>query len=485
MPGGFLPAPRIVVAALLLSFASFGLWTCASKPPAESAAPAAARELLVTNGTVVTMDAARTVVERGAVAIEDGRILEVGLAAELEARHPDAERIDARGGIVLPGLINAHTHAAMVLFRGLADDLDLMDWLEGHIFPAEAKYVDEDFVRAGTRLACLEMLRGGTTTMVDLYYYEDAVAEEVERCGMRGVLAQTVIGFPAPDFATVEEAMVATRRFAERWRGHPRVMAAIAPHALYTLTGEQMKAVHSLAAELDIPMVTHMAENRTEIARMIDRTGKRSIAVFDELGALDDRVLGAHVVEASAEEIALLAERGVGVAHCPQSNMKVGAGIAPVVAMITAGVAVGVGTDGAGSNNDLDLWEEIDTAAKLQKLATGDPKALDARQALAMATIEGARAIELEDEIGSLEPGKRADLVVVTVDGVHQQPQRPMPNPYSLLVYATKASDVETVLVEGRVVVRDGEVLTLDAAAVLAAAAEKRKPLEVLASQPR
>jgi 5-methylthioadenosine/S-adenosylhomocysteine deaminase len=357
--------------------------------------------------------------------------------------------------------------------------------LEGHIFPAEAEYVDEEFVRAGTRLACLEMLRGGTTTMVDLYYYEDAVAEEVERCGMRGVLGQTVIGFPAPDFATVEEAMAATRRFAARWRGHPRITAAVAPHALYTLSGEQMTAVHALAAELDLPMLTHMAEDRSEIARVLERTGKRSIAVFDELGALDDRVLGAHVVEAEPAEIALLAERGVGVAHCPQSNMKVGAGTAPVEAMIAAGVAVGVGTDGAGSNNDLDLWEEIDTAAKLQKLASGDPKALDARQALAMATIEGARAIDLEDEIGSLEAGKRADLVVVRTDAIHQQPQRPMPNPYSLLVYATKASDVAMVMVEGRVVVRDGEVLTLDAAAVLAAAAQQREPLEALASPPR
>jgi 5-methylthioadenosine/S-adenosylhomocysteine deaminase len=434
---------------------------------------------------VVTMNAARSVIEDGAVAVAGGRIVEVGPAGEVEARHPNAERIDARGGVILPGLVNAHTHAAMVLFRGLADDLDLMDWLEGHIFPAEAEYVDEEFVRVGTRLACLEMLAGGTTTMVDLYYYEDAVAEEVDRCGMRGVLGQTVIGFPAPDFATVEEAMSAVRRFAARWRGHPRVVPAIAPHALYTLTGEQMTAVHALAEELGMPMLTHMAEDRSEIARVLERTGKRSIAVFDELGTLDDRVLGAHVVEASADEIALLAARGVGVAHCPQSNMKVGAGIAPVPAMIAAGVAVGVGTDGAGSNNDLDLWEEIDTAAKLHKLASGDPKVLDARQALAMATIEGARAIDLDREIGSLESGKRADLVVVKVDGAHQQPQRPMPNPYSLLVYATKASDVVTVVVEGRVVVRDGEVLTLDAGAVLVAAAEKRKPLESLASPPR
>jgi 5-methylthioadenosine/S-adenosylhomocysteine deaminase len=440
--------------------------------------------LLVTRGTVVTFDAAGTVLDDGAVLVMGGRIEAIGRAAELEASNPEAERIDARGGIIMPGLVNAHTHAAMTLFRGLADDLDLMEWLEGTIFPAEAAHVDEEFVRIGTRLACLEMLRGGTTTMVDLYYYEDAVAEEVERCGMRGVLGQTVIGFPAPDFATVEEAMAAARRLAERWRGHARIVPAVAPHALYTLSAEQMIAAHALAAELDVPMLTHLAEDRAEDARVRARTGKSSILTFEDMGILDDRVLGAHVVIASPEEITLLARRGVGVAHCPQSNMKVGAGIAPVPAMIAAGVAVGIGTDGAGSNNDLDLWEEVDTAAKLHKLASGDPKVLDARQALAMATIEGARSIDLEDQIGSLEPGKRADLVVVSVDGFHQQPQRPLPNPYSLLVYATKASDVETVMVEGRVVVRDGEVLTLDAASVLEAAAVLRAKLDRPAPAP-
>jgi 5-methylthioadenosine/S-adenosylhomocysteine deaminase len=293
-----------------------------------------------------------------------------------------------------------------------------------------------------------------------------------------------VIGFPAPDYATFEEALAGARRFADRWRGNARIHPALAPHALYTLSGEQMSAVHALAAELDVPMLTHLAEDRSETERITARWKKRSIAVLDQLGALDDRVVGAHVVDATPDEIALLARRGVGVAHCPQSNMKVGAGIAPVAAMIAAGVAVGVGTDGAGSNNDLDLWEEIDTAAKLQKLATGSPKTLDARQALAMATIEGARAIDLEREIGSLEAGKRADLVVVSVDGLHQRPQRPMPNPYSLLVYATKASDVETVIVEGRVVVRDGEVLTLDRTRVLADADAKRQALASLASAP-
>jgi 5-methylthioadenosine/S-adenosylhomocysteine deaminase len=329
------------------------------------------------------------------------------------------------------------------------------------------------------------MLASGTTTVVDLYYFEDAVAEEVERCGMRGVLGQTVIGFPAPDYATTDEALAAARAMAERWRGHPRIVAAVAPHALYTLTAEQMKAAYALGEELDLPVLTHMAEDRAEIERVRERTGKRSIAVFEELGVLGERLLGAHVVVADSAEIELLARRGTGVAHCPQSNMKVGAGAAPVPQMIAAGVAVGIGTDGAGSNNDLDLWDEIDTAAKLHKLATGDPETLDARQALAMATIEGARALDLADEIGSIEVGKRADLLVVSVDGPHQQPQRPMPNPYSLLVYATKASDVETVIVEGRVVVREGRVLTLDAAEVMRQAAAQRARLAALEGRTR
>jgi len=453
-------------------------------PPSTAEAAPVANSLVITNGTVVTMDVAGTVIEHGAVAVVGGRIAAVGAAADVERAHPGAERIDARGGIILPGLINAHTHAAMVLFRGLVDDLDLMEWLEQYIFPAEAEHVDEEFVRVGTRLACLEMLAGGTTTLVDLYYYEDAVAEEIERCGMRGVLGQTVIGFPAPDFATVEEALAAARTLAERWRGHPRIVPAVAPHALYTLSAEQMQAAHALAKELDVPLLTHMAEDRAEIERVRARTGKTSIEVFDELGVLDRRVLGAHVVVASPAEIELLARRGVGVAHCPQSNMKVGAGAAPVPAMIAAGVAVGIGTDGAGSNNDLDLWDEIDTAAKLHKLQSGDPKVLDARQALRMATIEGARAVDLEHEIGSLELGKRGDLVVVSVDGPHQRPQRPMPNPYSLLVYATKASDVRTVIVEGRVVVRDGTVLTLDAAEVYEQAAAQRARVERAVGSP-
>lgn len=475
-------------AVLALSLTAVLLVSCTTsdEPPPAADAPTAATPsptaLLITGGTVVTFDAERRVLVDGAVAVVDREIVAVGPASEVAdgflADHPDAETIDASGKIVLPGLINAHGHAPMTLFRGLADDLPLMQWLQEHIFPAEAAFVDEAFVRAGTRLACLEMLAGGTTTFVDMYYFEDAIAEEVEACGMRAVLGQTVIDFPAPDHATWDEAMAATRAFGERWRDHGRIVPAVAPHAPYTVSPEHLQEAHALAAELDLPLVIHLAEDRTEIATIRERYGTTSVDHLDRLGILDDRVVAAHVVWPTAAEIARLAETGVGVAHCPESNMKLAAGAAPVPAMIAAGVAVGLGTDGAASNNDLDLWGELDTAAKLAKLVGEDPTALPADQALAMATIEGARALDLDDLVGSLETGKRADLVVVAVDRYHQQPQPADGNPYSLLVYATEAADVETVVVDGRVVVRDGRVLTLDAAEVLAEAARWRARLE-------
>jgi 5-methylthioadenosine/S-adenosylhomocysteine deaminase len=465
-------APPVTAAAASRDAAPQASGERASQSPAEPAAV-----LLVTGGTVVTMDAAGSVFSPGAVAVVGNRIAAVGPAAELAGRYPAAERLDATGRVVLPGLVNAHTHVPMVLFRGLADDLPLMTWLEQHIFPAEAAHVDEDFVRVGTRLACLEMLRGGTTTFADMYYFEDAIAEEADRCGMRAVVGETLIDFPAPDHATWDEAIAYTRSFAERWRGHERITPAVAPHAVYTVSDEHLVAAHRLATELDVPLLIHLAEDRAEIERVQARTGRTSVEHLEHLGILDARMVAAHVVWPTPAEIALLARREVGVVHCPQSNMKIAAGVAPVPAMLAAGVAVGIGTDGAGSNNDLDLWEEVDTAAKLHKVTAGDPTVLPARAALALATIGGARALGLEGEIGSLEAGKRADLVIVRADGFHQVPQDPATNPYSFLVYATKSSDVDTVLVDGRVVVRGGRVLTVDEAATRARAAELRAKL--------
>jgi 5-methylthioadenosine/S-adenosylhomocysteine deaminase len=426
--------------------------------------PAAAEDvLLVDGGLVVTMDEAGTVIPAGAVAVVGSRIEAVGTSAELARRFPGARRLDASGRIVMPGLIDAHTHVPMTLFRGVADDLDLKGFLYGRIFPLEARFVDEEFVRWGTRLACLELLQGGVTTFVDMYYYEDAVADEASRCGMRAVAGETLVDFPAPDNKTWADAIAYTERFLMRWQGHPLIVPAVAPHATYTVSPEHLKAAHALAAKYDVPMLMHLAEARSEVEQIRRKYGKGPVEYADGLGILDHRVVAAHVIFPTPAEIATLAERKVGVVHCPQSNMKGAAGVAPVPALLAAGVAVGLGTDGAASNNDLSLWEEMDTAAKLHKVTTGDPTVLSARTALSMATRLGAKAIGLEKEIGSLEAGKRADLILVRTDAFHQIPSY---DPYSLLVYATKASDVDAVIVDGHLVMVAGRVLTVDEGAV-------------------
>jgi 5-methylthioadenosine/S-adenosylhomocysteine deaminase len=437
---------------------------------------------LVDGGLVLAMDEAGTVIPNGAVAIRGSRIEAVGTATELAARYPDARRLDASGRIVMPGLVDAHTHVPMTLFRGVADDLDLKGFLYGRIFPLEARFVDEEFVRWGTRLACLELLRGGVTTFVDMYYFVDAIAEEAARCGMRAIVGEGLIDFPAPDFKTWEEGMAVTERLLKRWRGHPLITAAPAPHATYTVSGEHLRQAHALAVKYDAPMLMHLAEARSEVDLIRERHGKGPVEYVASLGILDDRVVAAHVIWPTATEIALLAKAGVGVGHCPQSNMKGAAGVAPVPAMLAAGVAVGLGTDGSASNNDLSLWEEMDTAAKLHKVTSGDPAVLPAKMALAMATRLGAKAVGLQDQIGSLEPGKRADLILVRTDGFHQIPSY---DPYSLLVYATKASDVDTVIVEGQVVMAAGRVLTIDEAAVREQAAAYRDRIASANRSPR
>jgi 5-methylthioadenosine/S-adenosylhomocysteine deaminase len=428
------------------------------------AAPAAAEGVwLVDGGLVVVMDEAGTVIPGGAVAIRGNRIEAVGPAAELAGRFPGARRLDASGRIVMPGLINAHTHVPMTLFRGVADDLDLTGFLYGRIFPAEARFVDEEFVRWGTRLACLELLRGGVTTFVDMYYFEDAIAEEAARCGMRAVVGESLIDFPAPDNKTWADALAYMERFLVRWHGHRLITPAVAPHATYTVSAEHLREAHALAAKHDVPMLMHLAEARYEVEFVREKHGKGPVEYVASLGILDDRVVAAHMIFPSPAEIALLAEHKVGVAHCPQSNMKGASGVAPVPALLAAGVAVGLGTDGAASNNDLSLWEEMDTAAKLHKVTSGDPKVLNARTALAMATRLGAKAVGLQNVIGSLEVGKRADLILVRTDSLHQIPHY---DPYSLLVYATKASDVDTVIIDGEVVMAGGRVLTVSETAV-------------------
>lgn len=416
-------------------------------------------DTLISGGIVVTMDATRRVIDDGAVAVQNGRIMAVGTRAEIEAKYTARETIDARGRAVVPGLINGHTHIPMTLFRGLADDLDLQEWLTKYIFPAEAKNVTEDFVRAGTRLGLAEMIRGGTTTYCDMYYFEDAVADETAKAGVRAMLGETVIDFPVPDNKTNAEAMAYTERFINKWRNHSLITPAIAPHAPYTVSEEHLKAVRALSDRTNAPIVIHVAETRKEVADIIKDHGASPVAYLARIGFLNDRVVAAHVIYASADEIALLQKFSVGVVHNPQSNMKLASGVAPVPQMLAADIRLGLGTDGAASNNDLDMWEEMDTAAKLHKVATLDPKVVTAREAFEMATLRGARALHMERFIGSLEAGKRADIVIVDLNALHQTPGY---NIYSELVYATKAADVRTVLIDGRVVMRDRKLLTLD-----------------------
>jgi 5-methylthioadenosine/S-adenosylhomocysteine deaminase len=420
-------------------------------------------DLIVSGGTVVTMDKDRRVIEDGAVAVAGGRIVAVGKRADIVRSYVAREIVDARGRAVIPGLINGHTHIPMTLFRGIADDLDLNEWLTKYIFPAEAKNVTESFVRVGTQLGLAEMIRGGTTTYCDMYYFEDAIADETARAGVRGLLGETVIDFPVADNKTWPDAMRYADNFVRKWKGHALITAAIAPHAPYTVSEAHLREVRAFSDRTGAPVVTHIAETRKEVEDISRDHGTRPVEYLARIGFLSPRTVAAHTVHLTEGEIELLRQNGVGSIHNPQSNMKLASGVAPVPQMMRAGVAVGLGTDGAASNNDLDMWEEIDTAAKLHKLSLNDPKVLTAEESLALATIGGAKALHMDADIGSLETGKRADIVVVDLDALHQTPRY---NIYSHLVYATKASDVRTVVIEGRVVMRDRRLLTLNEALI-------------------
>lgn len=414
-------------------------------------------DLLVRGGRVLPMVRGGEVLEGLSVGIDQGRI--VSLGEEVPAR----KVIEAAGRAVLPGLVNAHCHAPMTLFRGLADDRELMDWLQNYIFPAEANEVNAEFVRWGTRLACLEMIQNGITSVADMYYFEGTVAEEFAAAGMRGVLGQAMVDFPVPDHKTWPEAVAGMRAYAAAWKGHPLVTPAVAPHAPYTVCEEHLRECRALADELEIPLIIHLAETRTEHEQISAAQGVSPTAYLERIGFLGPRTLAAHVVWPDAADIESLARAGVGVAHCPHSNMKLASGVAPVLAMLKAGLNVGLGTDGAASNNDLDPWQELQTAIFLQKVTSLDPTALPAARALEMATRLGAAAISLPD-VGTLEVGKRADLIVVALDGLHQQPVYDV---VSTLAYTTRATDVRTVVIEGRVVMEERQVLTVDTTGLL------------------
>ncbi len=417
-------------------------------------------DLIVMGDHVISMDAAGTVYAPGAVAIDEGVILAIGPAAEIEAEYSATEVLDGANRIVMPGLINGHSHAAMTLLRGVADDLALMDWLQNYIFPAEVEFVDAEFVRIGTELACWEMIRGGTTTFVDMYYYPDTIAEVVERCGMRALVSATVIDQRSPDAENADDSINKGNGFIERWQDrNSRITPIFGPHANYTLNAEQLAATRKAAMKYGVPISIHVSESPFELQYSQDTYGMPSIELYESIGFFEGPTIAAHVVWPTKEEIPILARRKVGVIHNPTSNMKIASGIAPITEMLDAGVLVGLGTDGAASNNDLDMWEEMRLASLLQKVDRMDPEVLPAMTVLNMATHGGATAIGLGDKVGSLEPGKRADLIQVAFDDVHHIPTYDV---VSHLVYVTDEQDVASVVVDGKVLMKERAMLTID-----------------------
>ena len=423
--------------------------------------------LIVTGGTVLTQNGSRQLLAPGAVAINGAEILEVGTPQAIAARYRAAETIDAANQIVLPGLVNTHTHAPMVMYRGLADDLALMDWLEKYIFPAEARTVSPEMVRVGTRLAVLEMIESGTTTYADMYYFEEEIARTTREAGLRAVLGQTIIQFPVADAKTPAEGLQRAEAFIKAFRNDSLITPAVAPHAMYTLDAATLKASADLARRYEVPVIIHLAETEDEVRIAREQHRMSPTAYLESLGFWRPGTLAAHGVWVDDADIEILKRRQVGVSHNPESNMKLASGTAPVVKYLAAGVRLGLGTDGAASNNDLDMFEAMRQAGFLTKHASRDPTALPAQGALDLATLGGARALGMEAAIGSIEPGKKADLITVATGRARQTP---VYDAVSHLVYVTRGDDVRTTIVNGKVLMKDGQLRTLDRAAVIRAA---------------
>ena len=421
------------------------------------------------NAIVLTMNKDMEQFDRGCIVVENDSIIAVGFEEDLLASYEADEVIDCGGKILMPGLVNAHTHVPMTLLRGLADDLRLDVWLMGYMMPVEREFVTPEFVRLGTKLACAELIRSGVTSFADMYYFEDDVAEVTAEAGMRALCAQSVMKFPTPDSASYEDALDYTRKFIERWKGHALIVPGVAPHAPYTCTPEILQACAALAIEYDVPIHTHLAETAFEVETMREVEGIPVIPYVKKQNLFDAKVLAAHCVHIDTGEIRTLANVGSGVAHNPSSNMKLASGVAPVQQMIDHGVNVGIGTDGPASNNDLDMFEEVRLAAFIAKGFSGDPTAVPAATALTMATRLGAQALHIGDLTGSLETGKRADLILVDINQTHNAPRfrRDPNNAYVQIVYAAKATDVTDVMINGAFVMRERELLTLDEKALM------------------
>ena len=426
-------------------------------------------DLLLINATVVTMDDDNRVIVDGALAIQAGKIVAIGATAELLTRYVAHETCDCAGCVVMPGLINAHAHVPMSLLRGIAADQQLDVWLFGYMFPVESRFVNRDFVYTGTQLSCAELIRGGVTTFVDMYFYEEEVARAADEAGMRAICGQTVMRLPTPDAPSFEEGLARSRRFIQQWVGHERIIPTIAPHAPYTCTDEIYHEATALCREFGVPLVTHLSETAREVTESRAERSGTPIDYAERVGAFDVPCIAAHCVHATEDDILRLRDRGVGVAPCPSSNLKLASGVAPYRRFIEAGVRTGLGTDGPASNDDQDMFAEVHLAALLPKGVSGDPTAVPARQALALATSSGARAVHLENLIGTVEVGKCADLIIVELGRAHSTPRYRYAADAVIaqLVYEARAADVRDTLVNGRFLMRDRQLLTIDEPDVL------------------
>jgi 5-methylthioadenosine/S-adenosylhomocysteine deaminase len=423
---------------------------------------------------VLTMDQSLTVIEKGAVAIRDNKILDVGDSEDISGKYLAQTILHGTGKVVLPGFVNTHTHAAMVYFRGIADDLPLTDWLNNHIWPAENSWLSPAFVSDAVELACLEMLKGGITTYNDMYFFEDAAGESSKRIGMRAVLGSGILDFPSVSAQTADEYLENAKQFVRKWKDDELITPCIAPHALYTCGPETLKKSKTLAEILHVPLHIHLSETQWEVGEVMARYHKRPVEYLAELGFLDESVLAAHCIWLHDHEIELLAKHKVGVSHCMESNLKLASGFAPVVSMLSAGVKISFGTDGAASNNDLNILSEMSTTAKIHKALSSDPTVLDAKTALLMATRWGSEVLGLGDLIGSIEQGKIADIIVMDLNKPHMTP---LYNIYSHIVYSAMASDVEAVMVNGKMVINDRNLLTADEGEILCKARKWREKI--------
>jgi 5-methylthioadenosine/S-adenosylhomocysteine deaminase len=437
--------------------------------------------LLLVNALVLTMDEEMHQYEPGAVAISGDSILAVGTEADVRKAYSSSQTIDCEGKVLMPGLVNAHTHVPMTLLRGLADDLRLDVWLMGYMMPVEREFVSPDFVRLGTQLACAELIRTGVTCFADMYYFEEDVAKTTAEAGLRAVCSQTVLKFPTPDAASYEDSLAAARDFIQRWKGHTLITPSVAPHAPYTCTPEILRATAQLAVEFDVPLHTHLAETALEVENIRRENGMPVVPYVKKQGLFDAKVLAAHCVHIDEGEMHTLMHAGAGVAHNPSSNLKLASGFAPVQKMLEVGLNVGIGTDGAASNNDLDMFEEIRLTAFVAKAVSNDPTVVPAATALTMATRLGARAMHLGSITGSLEPGKRADLILVDISPLHNSPRfrRDRENLYAQLVYAGKASDVSDVMVNGKWLMQGRKLLPFNETELVAAANEYARKIDI------